>query len=145
MDPIKLKKLLSTIVREESVLYLVYGLLSKTPFYSKGHFDTSIEFNNEDLHDFAMTSIKLKGVTETQMGISVRKDVLNKANVQLNLVLKIIGLKTIQTRTQKRADGNKYYFYKLDPSSLDLMNSLLFLEPQRQSQWNLINERYGFK
>jgi len=145
MDPIKLEKLLSTIVREESILYFVLGLLSKTPFYSNGHFDTSIEFNNVDLNDFAKVSINLKSITETQMGISVRKDVMHKANVQLNLVLKIIGLKTIQSRTEKRTDGNKNYFYKLDPSSLELMNGLLLLEFQRQSQWDLINQRYGFK
>jgi len=139
----QIKKRLSIRPDDDSVLYLLYGLLSTTQFFVNKKFDLTIEFCNDDLTVFAKTCIKLKSVIETQMRIAVRSDVLHKANSQLGQLLKIIGLKTIKTRAAK-INGTKIYFYKLDESSLTLMNDLLLLEDQRQNQWGLINARYGF-
>jgi len=138
-----MKKRLSTITDDSSVLYILYGLLSVTPFFVNKKFDLTIEFNNDNLIDFANTCIKLKSIIETQMGINVRADIMHKANFQLGQVLNIIGLKTIKSKIEKK-DGKKIYFYKLDESSLKVMNDLLLLDEQRQNPWELINSRYGF-
>lgn len=138
-----LKKRLSTLHDGSSVLYIMYGLLSQTQFFVNKKFDLTIEFNNDDLNKFADTCIRLKSIIETQMGINVRADVKHKANFQLGQVLKIIGIKTINSRIEKK-DGKKIYFYKLEEGSFKVMNYLLLLEEQRQRPWDLINARYGF-
>jgi len=138
-----LQKRLSTITDDRSVPYLLYGLLSQTPFFVNKKFDLTIDFNNDDLSKFANTCIKLKSIIETQMGINVRADVMDKANFQLGQFLKIIGIRTINSRIEKK-DGKKIYFYKLDEDSIKLMDDLLLLNDQRQRPWELINARYGF-
>ena len=86
----------------------------------------------------------MKSIIETQLGISLRVDLRSKSSFQLGVFLKVVGIQTFKSRTEKNSDGGKTYFYKINPKSLTKMEGLLAMEDQRKNQWELINTRYGF-
>jgi hypothetical protein len=143
--PIKyVQKNLRIIKDDMAAPYLLRGVLLSTPVFGDEGFKTDVEFNNADLAGFAKTCEKMKSIIETQLGISLRVDLRSKSSFQLGVFLKVVGIQTIKSRTEKNSDGGKTYFYKIDPKSLIKMEGLLAMEDRRKNQWELINTRYGF-
>jgi hypothetical protein len=61
---------------------------------------------------------------------------------QLNLVLKLIGLRAVKTRTTKNG-SQKVYLYKLDPDRLDRMTSIVAAR-QASNAWDAVYRIYGW-
>jgi hypothetical protein len=143
--PIKyVQKNLRIIKDDMAAPYLLRGVLLSTPVFGDEGFKVDVEFNNLDLAGFAKTCEQMKAIIETQLGISLRVDLRSKSSIQLGVFLKVVGIQTFKSRTEKNSDGGKTYFYKIDPESLIRMEGLLAMEDQRKNQWELINTRYGF-
>jgi len=143
--PIKyVQKNLRIIKDDMAAPYLLRGVLLSTPVFGVDGFKSDVEFNNLDLAGFAKTCEQMKAIIETQLGISLRVDLRSKSSIQLGVFLKVVGIQTFKSRTEKNSDGGKTYFYKIDPESLIRMEGLLAMEDQRKNQWELINIRYGF-
>ena len=143
--PIKyVRKNLKIIKDETAAPYLLRGVLFSSPVFGDEGFKTDVEFNNSDLEGFVKTCERMKPIFETQLGISLRVDIRSKSCIQLGIFLKVVGIRTFKSRTEKNSNGGKTYFYKIDAVSLDKMEGLLAIEDQRKNQWEMINNRYGF-
>jgi hypothetical protein len=122
---------------------LLHEILSTTPLYSKGKFLRNIEYTSADFEAFIEKSKLLRRFVEGQFDVATRKDINSKPVKHLSNLLKILGLKSYETRTQKVAT-KKVYYYKIEEGALDQM--LQFVS-QRESVkgWESVNQTYGFE
>jgi hypothetical protein len=141
---VHIRKNLSVLAEEQSVPYLLHGILASTPIFFKNEVVTDVEFTSADLKEFTRICLKLKSTIERQMEINIRTDVKTKPAMQLGVFLGLIGIKAYKTRTVKTSSGSKTYFYKINPESVQRMTDLIVLEEQRKNPWDAINARYGF-
>jgi hypothetical protein len=122
---------------------LLYELLSSTPIFNNGVFNTDILITSDNLSKFSKLSIEYKTFLETQLDISTRRDVVNKPIQQLNNILKLIGLELDKPVT-KKVNNKKYYWYKINQDKFDFINVFIIRRNKHISGWNYINETYGF-
>ncbi len=133
---------------------LLSGLLSLTPIYNNGKFDTSIIFTTDDLKEFAKRSKDMRKFVEEQLGISTRKDILEKPVMHLWALLKLVGLTKDMGTKATKIKGEKVYQYKICE---DTYNELFEIVDRRRSNgpyedetsekvgWKFINKLYGFE
>ena len=123
---------------------LIHGLLSTTPFFKKGMFDTSVVFTKEDLKKFVSASTKFKPQVDTQFKINTQRDLHLKPSQHLNKILALIGLKHVKVKAWVE-NGEKVYAYQLDANVLAEMRALV----QRREEigrngWDFVDQTYGF-
>lgn len=133
-----------TIKQFQIGMKLLYELLSYTPLFSKGIFDTNILIDTNDLIVFSNMSLKYKTFTETQLEIPVRRDVTKKPIQQLNKLLGVVGL-GLDKPTTKKVGGKKYYRYKINMDSFNTINEIVERRKDNFSGWECINPTYNFE
>lgn len=126
-----------------SALLLIYQILKNTPYFINGKFDDSVNFNTEDLGDFAKLMTKLKPYVENHLKINVRKDISLKPVQQLSDVLKLVGLKHWNGKA-KVVNGTKIYNYRLSKDQLSFVN-VVMKNRKNQNGWDYVNKLHGFK
>lgn len=121
---------------------LLYALLSSTPLFERGVFDTKILITTNDLDSFSKLSIEYKAFIETQLEIQVRKDITNKPIQHLNNLLKLLGFK-LGKPTTKRKKGQKYYQYRIESSSFNLVSGYAKKRKKILNGWDFLNSLHG--
>jgi Origin of replication binding protein len=125
--------------------WLVYGLLSSTPIFKDGKFDTETVFVAEDLKKFVKASVQLQDVVLTQLDVNTQRDIDKKPVQHLGKILAKIGLTFKKPKTSTVA-GKKTYFYALD---LDSLRKLVEISRVRSGLanegWDFVNQQYGFE
>lgn len=116
----RIPQLLPTRTQKELMALAIIGT---TPFYSIGEFNLDVECGSDQLLDFVAFMQKHAQVFETQFGKQVRTDLEQKPMSQLRSILKLVGLKTLKSRTTS-ADGKKTYLYKVDLVSFGRMKEI---------------------
>lgn len=124
---------------------LLRHLFMRTPIMNANGFVANQEYSKEDLGDFSNACLELKSFIETQFqGVSVRSTIKSDPSRQLTELLKLVGLKSEKTRSEKRSDGGKTTYYQLSNDHLERMLELHKLREYRTNPWELINQRYNF-
>ena len=95
-----------------------------------------------DLEDFIQTVKENRGFVEGQLGYPVRGDIISKPTRSLNELLRMVGLKTIDS--SKKVKDKRTYLYSISPDSLKIMVDLVELRNSVKSDWYLINQIHGF-
>ena len=126
-----------------SGLLLLFELLSKTPVFKDGKFDSDFVFESKDLIDFAKLAIKLKPYIENHLGINIRKDIKDKPVQQFGEVLKLVGLEHWKTGSQV-INNEKVYFYKISPHQLRFIKKIVVRRSKLEDPWPSFNKRHGF-
>lgn len=139
------KKLLQKLfIDRPTQCLLIHGLLSATPFFKKGVFDTSVVFTKDDLKKFVSVSTTHKSLVDTQLEINTQRDFHIKPTQHLNRILSLIGLKHKKVKTSNKK-GEKFYAYQFDGQALDELQTLISRrEAIGNNGWNFINKTYGF-
>jgi hypothetical protein len=124
---------------------LLYGLLSKTPIFKDGKFDTDKVFVKDDLKDFVKVSAKLKDVVLAQLEVNTQKDLDEKPVQHLGKILGTIGLSTSNAGKTSKG-GSRTYFYALDADALARMCEVTTKRSDpTQSGWQFVDRQYGFE
>lgn len=127
-----------------TVIALLYGLLSTTPIFKGGKFFHDIHFSASDLIEFIKASKKFEAVIQTQLEINTQSDLEKKPIQHLSKILSKIGLK-VDKATQKTVKGHKVYFYSLNHDSLrDMERMAQHRANLTNSGWDYVNQKYGF-
>ena len=126
-----------------SGLLLLSELLSKTPVFKDGKFDSDFVFESKDLIDFAKLAIKLKPYIENHLGINIRKDIKDKPVQQFGEILKLVGLEHWKTGAQV-INNEKVYFYKISPHQLSFVKKIVVKRKILEDPWLSFNKRHGF-
>lgn len=121
---------------------LLYGLLSSTPIFKNGTFDSDNEFTSSELEKFSDASIKFKEIVHTQLDVVTQSDVATKSAQHLNKLLSLVGLNAPKSG-QSNVNKNRTYFYKIDTDSLDKMTKISNLR-DKTSGWDFVNSQYKF-
>lgn len=141
----KHKKLLEKLfVDRPTQCVLIHGLLSTTPFFEKGVFDTTVVFTTKDLQKFVRASTKLKPQVDTQLKINTQQDIHLKPAQHLNKILPLIGLRhrKVKTWVENKVKMNAY---RLDAGVLGEMRALVEKRDAMDGDgWKLIDQTYGF-
>jgi len=123
---------------------LIHALLSTTPFYKKGAFDTDITFTKDDLKRFIEASIEVKSFVDTQLGINTQSDIHIKPTQHLGRILGAIGLSHKKIKDTNK-DGDKVYTYQLNKNEFDSLNELVNRRKEvGRNGWDFIDQTYGF-
>lgn len=124
---------------------LLYRLLSATPFFKQGKFDQSVTFTSADLVDFIDESKHLNLWVQTHLDIPLRADLEDKPALQLNAVLRTIGLRHALSRTSIPSKNKKIYHYKLCLDSLRRAEDIIARRKDpNKSGWAFINKLHNF-
>ncbi|WP_189413718.1 plasmid replication protein, CyRepA1 family [Mesorhizobium sp. M00.F.Ca.ET.217.01.1.1] len=102
---------------------MVLATVATTPFYTLGEFKLDAECCGDDLSDFVRYMQKHTQAYETQFGKPVRVDLEQKPMSQLRVILKMAGLSLRKSHTRS-TQGEKTYFYKIDPASFAKMEGI---------------------
>ena len=109
---------------KDSGIILIHELLSQTPVFDKGVFNTTTTFCIADLQSFAKGSQTVKPFLETHLDLSVRKDLMTNPVRHLGDILKKVGLSTVKDRPHNE-NGKKTYYYKLSEDDLKAMKDIV--------------------
>ncbi len=140
-----LKTKLKVLKDSQAGSALLRHLFMLTPIMNANGFVANQEYTKEDLGDFANACLELKSFIETQFqGVSVRSTIKNDPSRQLTELLKVVGLKSEKTRSEKRSDGGKKTYYQLSADHIERMLKLHELREYRKNPWEQINQRYNF-
>ncbi len=124
---------------------LIYGLLSTTPVFKDGEFDTKAVFVTDDLKKFIGASIKLTEFILAQLEVNTRKDVEQKAVQHLGAILSKVGLK-VKMVTKSTAKGKKTYSYALDPDAVKKLEEITRVRSELKHEgWGFVDKQYGFQ
>jgi hypothetical protein len=120
---------------------LLDDLLSMTPVFVEGRFDTEATFSFQDLSFFLSECKRLKPVIENVFELEVTA--LEKGAVkQLNAFLGLTGQRVLNADKFK-ASGETFYRYRLDREGLKRMQEIA-ARRRGQEGWQWINEHYGW-
>lgn len=122
---------------------LIHGLLSTTPIFKGGVFDTTVEFTKDQLGKFIKASIKLKPIVETQLGINTQRDIHEKPTQHLNKILGAIGLKHKEIKKKNAKGGDRTYIYQIDAGGIQMMEDII-RRREIIKGWEFIDQTYGF-
>jgi hypothetical protein len=126
---------------ERKVSELLYDLLSVTPVFADGVFDTERTFSFRDLAAFHRECRKLKPVIENLLELEVTAD--GTAVIRpFNAVLRVIGLRAPYTEKSKVA-GETVYRYRLDALRLENMREIVDRRKEHPA-WAWVYEHYGW-
>ncbi len=132
---------LQTVKNKFNSIGLLFELLSTTSLFNGNEFDLSVVITSNDLDEFSDRSIKFKSFVETQLGISTRKDVVDKPIQHLNLLLGLMGLNLKKIKT-KKVKGKKNYLYKIDDESFKEMMGLIKRRGSFPDGWGYLESQY---
>jgi len=122
---------------------LLYGLLSLTPIFTNGQFNSDVIFTKDDLAKFSKAAIKMKALAELHLELTTKGDVLKKPVQHLGKVLKLIGLKQVCVKTSKH-NGSKIYHYSLNTKVLNRANDIL-VNRRSDTDWSYVNKLHDFE
>jgi hypothetical protein len=129
------------VKRERDGDRVIWHLLCKTPLVSEGALAPAT-VTMDNLRDFADAMLKDKPIIENVLDLEVRADVLAKPMIQLNLILKLVGLCCKPVKKNK-AKGRVIYPYRFDQPSYDRM--LQLVEKRRTTdRWRALYEMHGW-
>jgi hypothetical protein len=129
------------VKQESDVARTICYLLYKTPLMREGALaPTTVTM--DDLHEFADAMLKDKPIIENVLDLEVRADVLAKPMIQLNAILKLVGL-CCKPIKKNKAKGRMIYPYRFDQPSYDRM--LQLVEKRRTTdRWRGLYEMHGW-
>ena len=122
---------------------LLYGLLSLTPVFTDGQFNSDVVFTKDDLVKFGKAAIKMKTSAELHLELTTKGDVLKKPVQHLGKVLKLVGLKQVCVKTSKH-NGSKIYHYSLNTKILNRANDILTKRKSVDS-WGFVDKLHNFE
>jgi hypothetical protein len=128
-----------------SAIALLYGLLSTTPVFNNGVFDSKAVFVVDDLKKFAKASIQLKEIALAQLEVNTQSDVEQKAVQHLGKILSKIGL-GVKKVNQSTTKGKKTYSYSLDSDSVNRIQQ--YSQKRgilKNGGWDFVDSQYDFK
>jgi hypothetical protein len=126
---------------ERKVIELLYDLLSVSPVFKDGRFDTEKTFSFHDLARFHNECRRLRPVVENLLRFEVTLE--ERAAVkQFHSVLRLIGLTSSNTGKSK-IGGDTVYYYRLDAEELNRVREIA-ARRQGQRSWDWIYQYYGW-
>ncbi|GAC1605459.1 MAG: hypothetical protein NVS3B3_03400 [Aquirhabdus sp.] len=96
---------------------LLHNILNTTGLIgSKGDFLLEKEICSADLKKFVAVCIENQQTLQGLFEMPLRRDLAYKPMMQLNQILKLIGLKTVEVRTLDDANNKRTFFHAIDAS-----------------------------
>lgn len=88
---------------------------------AKLNFNLNLKITSEDLKSFTLICSQKINEIKTLLNVDIRADVHKKPTFQLNIILQLIGLKTIRSGQSDDQYRNRTFYYKLDKKHYDLV------------------------
>ena len=122
---------------------LLSEVLSLTPCFIDGSFDSTVLYTAEDLSLFGKASSKLKRFVEGQFDLHTKNDIQQKPIQHLGKLLKLVGLAQ-ELKVTKTVSGHKVRYYRLDQDRYETVSKCLDRRKSIDS-WQFLNHHYGFR
>jgi hypothetical protein len=132
----------------EVLAVLLLDILSETPLFSGGKFDSDKLFKKSDFDQFVAAVKQYKNVLSTYK-IPVRSDIAHNPIRFLGELLRLVGLKT-EKHSRDQSGQQTDYLYQLEKSSFNFMMEIIerrkSLPPDDyiKTYWKAVHQRQGF-